>query len=255
MLLRFEEISNNAWPALQTIQYDGWLIRLGNGVTKRSNSVTMLYPSTLDPSVKVDYCEKVYLSQGITPCFKVTEISTPGGIDGILEEKGYFIHSEISFQCLDISGCSVVKETASQPIVDAFEIRTGSQCGEDWIDEFIRMNGFDKSREPVYRDIMKQMITPKCIVSVLHGEKTVAVGLGVLEEQYVGLFDIVVDPEYRRKDLGRLVVDQILGWGRSQGAETAYLQVLCENQPAISLYQNMGFREAYRYWYRMKGEF
>ena len=82
MLLRFEEISNNAWPALQTIQYDGWLIRLGNGVTKRSNSVTMLYPSTLDPSVKVDYCEKVYLSQGITPCFKVTEISTPGGIDG-----------------------------------------------------------------------------------------------------------------------------------------------------------------------------
>ena len=42
----------------------------------------------------------------------------------------------------------------------------------------------------------------------------------------------------------------MLTWGRSSGAERAYLQVHSENAPALALYRRFGFTEAYRYHYR-----
>ncbi|MFZ4521300.1 MAG: GNAT family N-acetyltransferase [Bacteroidales bacterium] len=243
MLRRFEEISNNAWPALQTIHYDGWALRFANGVTKRSNSVSMLYPSVIEPEEKISYCENLYESRNITPCFKITKTSEPQGIDGRLEERGYFIHSFISFQTMDISGIS------QEPISD---IRIETKLRPGWIDDFIRMNEFDTSRRSTYIAIMNQLVTPKCLVSISRDKQTIGVGLGVAEEDFVGLFDLVVDKAYRNTGLGYLLVENILRWGRNKGATVAYLQVLADNLPAIRLYEKMGFSESYRYWYRMK---
>ena len=39
---RVEEVCLNAWPALQEIHYDGWLIRLADGQTRRTNSVNVI---------------------------------------------------------------------------------------------------------------------------------------------------------------------------------------------------------------------
>jgi GNAT superfamily N-acetyltransferase len=244
MIRRFEEISNNAWPALQTLQYDGWTLRFAHGVTKRSNSVSLLYPSQKDAGEKIDFCESVYRHQGIVPCFKITEIAQPGDIDQRLSDRGYFIHSYISFQT------SALNETC-KPDIPGLAVE--SDLNPAWIGEFIRMNRFDSARLPVYEAIMRQVMTPKCLVSVQEGVKTVAVGLGVLEGAFVGIFDLVVDPDFRQKGLARKVMDAILFWGAQNGAATAYLQVLTDNEPALQLYRSMGFREIYRYWYRMAG--
>ncbi|MCX6305340.1 MAG: GNAT family N-acetyltransferase [Bacteroidetes bacterium] len=244
MVHRFEEISNNAWPALQTMQYDGWILRFANGVTKRSNSVNLLYPSSLDPDHKIGFCEGLYQSQKITPCFKITPVADPAGIDLRLASRGYFIHSTISFQTLDIS------MLPPEPIS---EISIETELNPGWVEDFIRMNEFDPRRKSTYLGIMKQLRLPKCLVSLSRGHQTIGVGLGVVEGNFIGLFDIVVDKAYRNTGLGYLLVENILRWGRKRGADTAYLQVLCDNFPAIRLYEKMGFKEAYRYWYRMKG--
>lgn len=244
MIRQFEELSNNAWPALQTMQYDGWLLRFAGGVTKRSNSVSLLYPSSIDPSEKIAFCDALYRSQGITPCFKITDSAFPEGIDEALAEKGYLICADISFQTMQIGE---VERTNDPSLI------LESDLNPFWIGEFIRMNRFDPARQPVYEAIMRQVMTPKCLVSIQHDLKTVAVGLGVLEGKYIGIFDLVVDPAVRRKGLARMVMDAILHWGRQNGAETAYLQVLTDNDPALQLYRSMGFREIYRYWYRMAG--
>jgi len=243
MIRNFEEISNNAWPALQILHYDGWILRFANGVTKRSNSVSMLYPSRLGAEMKIDFCEKLYTSLEIPPCFKITTVADPGNMDKLLENRGYFIHSFISFQTCDISNLpdnplrNITLETTLRPL---------------WMENFIRMNGYDPGRKSTYLAIMKQLLLPKCLVSIERDGQIIGVGLGVAEGSFVGLFDIVVDPLYRNTGLGYLIVENILRWGRKQGAVTAYLQVLTDNTPAIRLYEKMGFREIYQYWYRMK---
>lgn len=242
---RFEEISNNGWPALQTMQYDGWLLRFAEGVTKRSNSVTMLYPSRIPFKEKIAFCETVYHQRGIVPCFKIVGESGTSVIDNILEDQGYSIPATISFQMVTI---------AHTPPAPKQDVRIETRINEAWIDHFIRMNRFEMSRKPVYLAIMKQMLTPKCLVSVVANEQTIGVGLGVLEADCIGLFDLVVDPDHRNKGIGADIVKAILHWGHAMGAKQGYLQVLTDNTQAISVYRKLGFTEIYQYWYRMKQE-
>ena len=42
---RLEEVAMNAWPSLQQMLFDGWIVRLAQGYTKRANSVNPLFES------------------------------------------------------------------------------------------------------------------------------------------------------------------------------------------------------------------
>src|ERR1035437_9629361 len=101
MILKLEEIALNAWPALETIQLDGWVIRYAHGVTKRSNSVNPIYESVQNINEKIDFCEKFYRSKAIPVCFKITEIAKPKGLDQILEARGYEHKFDVLIQIMD----------------------------------------------------------------------------------------------------------------------------------------------------------
>jgi len=81
-----------------------------------------------------------------------------------------------------------------------------------------------------------------------HPEPT-ASGTAAYSRDWVGLRSVDVGPEHRRRGLGRAVVGALLEWGAEHGASTAYLQVLGDNAPALTLYAGLGFRthHAYRY--------
>jgi GNAT superfamily N-acetyltransferase len=76
--------------------------------------------------------------------------------------------------------------------------------------------------------------------------------LGVREDDWVGLFDIIVRPDVRRRGFGRRIVQALLGWAARTGAERAYLQVAEGNAPAVDLYGSLGFETAYTYRYFVK---
>src|SRR5437868_6694718 len=52
-----EELTLNAWPPLQSMLYDGWLLGFSHGYTRRANSVQSLYPSSLPLDEKIAICE------------------------------------------------------------------------------------------------------------------------------------------------------------------------------------------------------
>jgi hypothetical protein len=68
----FEELTLNAWPPLQTLLYDGWLLGFSGGYTRRANSVQPLYPSTLPLAEKIAECEATYAARCIPLTFKIT---------------------------------------------------------------------------------------------------------------------------------------------------------------------------------------
>jgi GNAT superfamily N-acetyltransferase len=82
-------------------------------------------------------------------------------------------------------------------------------------------------------------------------EKPLACGLAVLEQDLLGLFDVVTDTGARRQGHGRALVSGLLAWGRRHGAHRAYLQMVQDNDPARALYDGLGFTELYEYWYRV----
>jgi ribosomal protein S18 acetylase RimI-like enzyme len=53
-------------------------------------------------------------------------------------------------------------------------------------------------------------------------------------------------PAHRRLGVGRLLVNQVLGWARSRQARTLCLNVTSTNQPAILFYERLGFTRTAR---------
>jgi ribosomal protein S18 acetylase RimI-like enzyme len=86
----------------------------------------------------------------------------------------------------------------------------------------------------------------------MENQNIIGCGYGIIENGYVGLFDIVVKKEFRGKGYGREIVEAILLRATENGINKAYLQVTWDNTVALNLYEKLGFIEKYRYWYRKK---
>ncbi len=57
------------------------------------------------------------------------------------------------------------------------------------------------------------------------------------------LLTLAVDPDHRRLGTGRRLVDEFEETALGRGAGQAFLEVSSINDPAISLYKTMGYRE------------
>jgi ribosomal protein S18 acetylase RimI-like enzyme len=56
------------------------------------------------------------------------------------------------------------------------------------------------------------------------------------------VYDIVVDPAYRRQGVGRMLLDATLGALKARGAPRAVLSTAERNVPAQQLFDRAGFR-------------
>ena len=56
------------------------------------------------------------------------------------------------------------------------------------------------------------------------------------------VYDIIVDPEYRGRGIGRLLFNATLAFLRSRGAPRVVLSTAAQNEPAQRLFASVGFR-------------
>ena len=243
MIREIEELSLNAWPALDSLFCDGWILRFAGGYTRRANSVNPIYPSSRDAKEKIRYCEELYTAQGLDTVFKLTSESQPTALDAILEDAGYLAEARTSVQTLSLDDLTSI---------EAENINFSTAVSTAWIADYCRLSERHERDIPRISQLLEKIVPQKCFLTAQHNSSNAALGLGVVERGYVGLFDIVTAKDLRNRGLGKLVVQSLLNWGKHHGAQIAYLQVMTNNRPAIHLYQKLGFREAYQYWYRVK---
>jgi ribosomal protein S18 acetylase RimI-like enzyme len=238
-----EELSMNAWPALRTLHYDGWVLRCADGYTKRANSVYPLYPSETDLDEKIGFCESFNRDLDLSTVFKMTAASTPADLDTRLEEYGYHADAQTSVQLLNLNA-------------EKYEIPANVELTYEgtkaWHSAFARMNNVSPTHKVTHENILRAIQPDKCYASIRLDGDILGCGLGVAQAGYLGLFDIVINPDHRQQGYGTCLMQALLAWGQQCGAHTAYLQVMCNNEPALRLYEKLGFEEKYQYWYRIK---
>ena len=239
---RIEEISLNAWPALQQVLYDGWILRLAKGYTKRANSVNPLYTSSLDLEKKVVYCEEFYTARSLRPVFRLTPFSSPPNLDHFLIQRNYQVLDRTLVMVLDLERLDI------QPKPEAEILSKGI---DEWMEIFYQVSAASIADHEVHKEILEAISTERYLVALQHASAYQACGLGVQEGEHIGLFDLITDSEARRKGFGTQIVLTILDWARERGARYAYLQVVEKNSAARKLYQKIGFKELYNYWYRV----
>ena len=228
-----------AWPALEEHDLHGWRLRFANGYTKRANSANCT-PESIDLSCgQIAEIERLFRERGLPPIFRLTSFSAPHGIDNLLAERGYRFIDLSLVMTMPLAGS--VEANSLSAVPDA----------EVWLKAFQQVSGLLGPDQAIHLKLLRSIRTPCAFAVDSDGEEPACCGLGVTVQDQLGLFDIVTDPDYRRRGLAKTLCSNLLAWGQRAGARSAFLQVVGSNNVAIRLYESMGFRRAYHYWYRV----
>jgi GNAT superfamily N-acetyltransferase len=235
---RLEELAFAAWPALETRDVAGWRLRLSNGYTKRANSINALGVDAQIDGGTLDALEAVYKERHQRPTWRLTPLAPPG-MAHLLTRRGHRpIERSLVQVCPLHPGFTASPEVSIQPTPSAA-----------WIDAFSTYSPV----RPEHRDTMRRMLAaiaaPAGFAFVEKAGQAMAMAIGAVQGDHMGLFDVLVMPHARRRGLARNVTESLYAWAWSHGARFAYLQVVATNEAAMPLYAAQGFRTAYDYEY------
>lgn len=244
-----EEILLNAFPSVDREIYDGWILNFSSGYTYRANCIYPFYPSSYNLIDKIKHCENQYRELFLPVVYKMT-VSVPAELDELLEQEGYQIVKYVDVMCRSLEDW---KESAESCKNDEYTLVIQDQMDEEWLKGVAVLIGIPfPSMEKVQKRIFGQIHMPMVCVKVLHRDRVIGTGLGIMDRQYIGLYAIHVDKEYRGQGLGFDICSQIMTYGRQMGATKAHLQVRQGNDSAFHMYRKLGFDPIYTQWFRMK---
>jgi ribosomal protein S18 acetylase RimI-like enzyme len=231
----------NAWPALETLCLDGWLLRFARGYSKRANAASPAAPGASLDAEAIHYAAQLYRDQKINPVFRLTPLAAPDA-DTALSDAG--------FELFDESLCLTAPLALGLGRADR-RVVIAPRVTQAWVEAAAASYGGDKADHSALGEIVARIRPRAAFATLVEDGAELAWGLAVVERGYVGLFDIVVAAQARGRGLGRALVTTLMGWGHGEGAHSAYLQVRESNTVALSLYAALGFSESYRYTHRV----
>jgi len=244
LVLEFERHGFATWPALETESLGGWQLRFADGHTGRSNSVQPLdFVGSGDVEAQIDECEGRYRARGLPPRFKLTELACPSDLDERLAARGYARVAATRVRSLEFA-------TDGMPLEADSRVQITVSTSQQWLELSARLNSIPASERSA-RDRMLGRIERPLYAFGGRRDRHQAVGLGALNDGWLFLGSIAVAKPARRAGLGRAVTATLMAHARGTGARGAWLQVTEDNVSALALYERIGFRDRYGYWYRV----
>jgi GNAT superfamily N-acetyltransferase len=259
---KYEEMCLNGHVALNTVFYDGWILKFSEGYTGRANSVSLLYPSSLPVADKVVFCEQMYQKQKLPCQFKLTELDTE--LNDFLEKRGYEVATPTDLMVCDL-GCPVEPDNdnsspdnenssldsyINSPDDNSQIEYVFSKTPEEWLPVFFKIHEInDAHDQDVYTRMVAKVLVDTIYCTVLYKGKPAACSSAAIENGYMLLQNVIVSSELRGHGLGKKVCSAILKKAYEAGAQHSYLQVVQTNTVAVNLYKKLGFEKLYSYWY------
>jgi N-acetylglutamate synthase len=245
-----EELAANAWPAAVVQVVDGWRLRFNWGVTSRANSV---WPNEAGDGPGLDEriatAEDFYARRGLRPRFQMCPAAQPPGLDEALARRGYAGVAHTSVQVADIEAVVARAERPPGSLRPRRSVQV-DELDDVWFDTYAEGAGMAAHERAMRRGILER-IGPRAGYALARiDDEPVAVGLGVAERGWAGIFCMETLPAFRRQGAATAVLGALAQWGQAQGATRMYLQVMLNNPPALGLYRGAGFEPLYEYFYR-----
>jgi GNAT superfamily N-acetyltransferase len=240
-ILELERISRRGWRAAEQRELDGWLMFADRGWTGRANSVLPLRTPARPLEQLLATAREFYAERGLP-----LQIQVPLPARGMLD-------AELAARCWTLERSSIVLTAQLAPVPDrlgpaGFSATLSPTPAPDWLASYHYRGG-------ALPDFALDLLTRHdtlTFCTIRHGEQVAAIARGVVDDGWLGVTAVEVQPAFRRRGLAGELMRQLTDWGLRQGAQRCYLQVDISNAPALALYDGLGFTEHHRYHYRLE---
>ncbi len=251
-LRRVEEISQNASRPERGVMIDGWSVGLSPSKAKRSRCVNPFYASARSFDENLAAVRAQY-AQAKLPCvFRLTRWISDPTLDERLAAMGAEAFDTTHVQLCDLNANF---ERRVSGFTVNFDMSIEKRSSPSSIGDIVQKLRGD-SAEEIAALVERWRTLPLTIQSYTaydqHGVAASHV-LTIAEEHCVGVFDVVTRDTHRGRGFASALIVRALTDARANGATIAYLQVMTTN-PAVKVYERLGFTTAYDYWYRTVGD-
>ena len=232
-----EHLSDLTWPADEIEEIGKWRLRISDGFTMRANSVlpTGAAPfgePNLDIEKAVDEVVKIYQEKGLTPTFTLP-LPLYEELDNFLGDIGWGVKVGAEYLVNDIPD-NLDLESAD------FQIVISTEPTLEWLEV-----QSDHQLERIMRNY------PARYAQIKFQNKTIAIGRIATFGKWSLATRVFVNPEFRGKGIGALLMRALMAAASEQGATKIGLQVDSENGAGLALYKSMGFRFHHSYNHRV----
>lgn len=212
-----EQAAALGWPGIEYQWLDGWLLRHGQGVTRRANSAVPLRFSSHSELARVIGW---YSERGLPAVVSAPDrlLRLPAGI------------------ATDAENLVMANDVVESP---ATEVSVAATPDDTWM------------------TLYRRDVPVKVLTAVIDGEvgfgklSGAAVGRVAVTDapdgtRWAGISAVRVSEDARRQGLARRLCQGLLNWAHDRGATRAYVQVVTDNSAARALYESMGFAVHHR---------
>jgi GNAT superfamily N-acetyltransferase len=119
-------------------------------------------------------------------------------LDRRLEELGYTLKTITSVQMRRINDLSQNERHS--------DISIDTTLTTDWSDSVSTLVDL-ADRKSIYHRILNRIMLPTAYASLRINNSLAAIGLGILEDNHLGIYGMLTHPAYRRQGLARRVLD------------------------------------------------
>lgn len=223
-----------------------WLLRQGDSITERSNSAIPLGPSAGFEPVPLAEIQAFYDAHREPVILAIPERIGRGAQQLVDAHPDQWRLSD------EILAMSVTLDSAERPA--ALPAGYRFDVLDDPTDEWLALYHFRGTPLPpkALRLLHSTIEGTQAFGTIFSpAGQVVAITRATITEspdetQWLGLSAVEVAESERGRGLGKAIVQHVLGWGQSRGAQRAYLHVLASNTGAVSLYEKAGFVEHHR---------
>ena len=165
-----------------------------------------------------------------------------------LADRGYLAESVTHVQVARL----VAMAAGSDPPRSDVETIGLAAAGGTWLETWMRAWGLDRSQIAAPAALWARIPGEVAFTTVMLNGGAAAVGMGVVDGEWLGIFNLATVASARRRGAARTALRELSRWGLAHGAQHAYLQVDGTNRGAQALYAVAGFTRAYDYSYLVR---
>jgi ribosomal protein S18 acetylase RimI-like enzyme len=237
-ILALEATAARGWRARDVVENHGWLLRADEGFTRRANSVLPLGQLTVPLDAALDEARDWYAVRGLPLRVQLPQHARRL-LDAGLGERGWPATADTYVLAARL-------DTLRRALpVPPGEARIATAPDDAWLARFR-----DRATPPAARALLARHDRVG-FAEIRRDGATVAIGRGAVDDGWLGITAVEVDPAVRRQGLATAIMGALWRWAADEhGATRGYVQVTAGNAAAISLYERLGYWHHHSYRYR-----